>query len=295
MTLRHPWRTIEGASKMSNKLSLNIKTTLLIVFAGLFMVACSPSAEALNQEGNEAFAEQAYLDALQLYQSAQIESPGLAEPYYNAANALYRQGDYPAAFEQIQKALEYIDEESLAESSFYNLGNTLFNSQELGTAVEAYTQALMLDPSDLDAKYNLELALQQQQQQEQEDQQQQEGENESQEQDESSESESQPNEDQGENQEESQNGADQEEQNPERESENSDESDGEQESSEGTPQDSDDQQDGDRSDQIPPPGQRMTEEQAKQLLAAIANDMQTLQEKLGQYLFDRSAPPVQDW
>jgi hypothetical protein len=39
----------------------------------------------------------------------------------------------------------------------------------------------------------------------------------------------------------------------------------------------------------------MTEEQARQLLAAVANDMQTLQEKLGQYLFARGAPPVQDW
>jgi hypothetical protein len=39
----------------------------------------------------------------------------------------------------------------------------------------------------------------------------------------------------------------------------------------------------------------MTEEQAKQLLAAIANDTHTLQERLGQYLFARQAPPAQDW
>ncbi|MGW8225420.1 MAG: hypothetical protein ACWGOY_06800, partial [Anaerolineales bacterium] len=47
--------------------------------------------------------------------------------------------------------------------------------------------------------------------------------------------------------------------------------------------------------QVPQPGQRMTEEQARQLLAAIADDMQTLQEKLGQYLFARQQPPAQDW
>jgi hypothetical protein len=39
----------------------------------------------------------------------------------------------------------------------------------------------------------------------------------------------------------------------------------------------------------------MTEEQARQLLAAIADDVQTLQEKLGQYLFARQLPPEQDW
>ncbi len=39
----------------------------------------------------------------------------------------------------------------------------------------------------------------------------------------------------------------------------------------------------------------MTEEQARQLLAALANNMETLQEHLGQYLFTGQAPPVQDW
>ena len=47
--------------------------------------------------------------------------------------------------------------------------------------------------------------------------------------------------------------------------------------------------------QIPPPGQRMTPEQAQQLLAAINQDMQTLQEKLGQILWVSSLPPLQDW
>lgn len=282
---------------MFNSHTSNIKIIFLIVFVGLFLVACSPSAEALNQQGNEAFAEQAYLEALQLYQSAQGESPELAELYYNAANVLYRQGDYPAALEQMQMALGYIDEESLAENSLYNLGNALFNSQQLGTAVEAYTQALLLDPDDLDAKYNLELALQQQQEQQQE--QQQAGESESPEQEDGSDSESQPEDDQDDKQQESQNGAEQQNQDQGSESEYSDQSDqqqeGEQQDSQGNPQDSQDQQDVDRPGQNPPPGQRMTEEQARQLLAAIANDLQTLQEKLGQYLFARSAPPVQDW
>lgn len=286
----------------------NLKIIFIIVFAGLslLLAACSAPAEKLNLEGNEAYAEQAYLEALQLYQSAQIESPELAEPYYNAANAFYRQGDYPAALEQLQMALQYVDEESLAESSLYNLGNSLFNSQELDTAVEAYTQALLLDPHDQDAKYNLELALQQQQQQEQE----QESESQEQEQDES---EPEDTGDQGEQgEEESQNGEDQdnesgdgenqEDQNQEQGDDQSQEGDqnepdqeGDQDDAGGEPQEGDDQGEGDQPSQTPPPGQRMTEEQAKQLLAALADDMQTLQEKLGQYLFARGAPPVQDW
>ena len=47
--------------------------------------------------------------------------------------------------------------------------------------------------------------------------------------------------------------------------------------------------------ELPAPGQRMTEEQAEQLLAAIARDGQTLQEKLGQIFAVPWTPPVQDW
>ncbi len=111
--------------------------------------------------------QQAYEEALAAYQTAQIKEPELAEPYYNAANALYRQGDYDAALEQLQIALSFADEDSLAQNSFFNLGNSSYNAQDLETAVAAYTESLLINPDDQDAKYNLELALQQQQQQEQ--------------------------------------------------------------------------------------------------------------------------------
>ncbi len=278
---------------------------IFVIASGLLMAACSAPAEKLNQEGNQAFTEQAYLEALDLYQSAQVESPELAEPYFNAANTFYRQGDYPAALEQMQMALQYVDEASLAESSLFNLGNTLYNSQDLNQAVESYTQALLLDPGDQDAKYNLELALQQQEQ----DQQQQE-QNQEQQEDSQNEEQSESEEQSGEG-EESENGQESEQGNQSQNSENQDQEsqneDGDQ-SQENDPQNEEQQdegngqsqqdeqpQDGDQPSQIPPPGQRMTEEQARQLLAALADNMETLQEHLGQYLFARQAPPVQDW
>lgn len=277
----------------------NLKLTYIFIFAAaaLILGACSAPVEKLIQDGNEAFAEGAYLEALDLYQSAQIESPELAEPYFNAANAYYRQRDYPAALEQMQMALQYADEESLAENGYYNLGNTLFNSQDLSTAVEAYTQALLLNPDDQDAKYNLELALQQQQEQQQQQNQNQDGESQDQSQDQNGESQGsddQQNED-------PQNGNNQEENNQDQgqdQSQNDGQQNGDQsnegQNGSGEPQEGENRLDKQPS-QVPQPGQRMTEEQARQLLAAIADDMQTLQEKLGQYLFARQQPPAQDW
>ena len=293
---------------MSHIRKLNTQSIFLIVISAsaLLMAACSAPVEKLNQEGNQAFTEQAYLEALELYQTAQIESPELAEPYFNAANTYYRQEDFPAALEQMQMALQYVNEEILAESSLFNLGNTLYYSQDLGQAVAAYTQALLLDPEDQDAKYNLELALQQQQRE----QEQQQDQNQDQQDESESEEESQSQEQSGEDQE-SENDQEQEQGDQSQESENQDqgnqgeESDQSQENDSqnedqrgdgnGQPQEGEDSPEGEQPSQMPPPGQRMTEEQARQLLAAIGNNMETLQERLGQYLFTRQAPPLQDW
>ena len=54
-------------------------------------------------------------------------------------------------------------------------------------------------------------------------------------------------------------------------------------------------QEEDQPSQMPPPGQRMTAEQARQLLAAIAQDSETLQERLGQIFVAPPIPPIQDW
>ena len=166
---------------MFHGLKITTVLTIALLALGLALVtACGSSAEELNQDGNEAFAKQAYEDAIQAYESAKIESPELAEPYYNAANALYRQEKYVEALEELQKALAYAEDQTLAENSFYNMGNSSYNTQEWEAAVDAYKEALLLNPDDEDAKHNLELALlqqQQQQQQENQDQQQEQSEN----------------------------------------------------------------------------------------------------------------------
>jgi Ca-activated chloride channel family protein len=298
-----------------NMINIHTKKSFVLLILGLLtflmLTACSSSAEKLNQDGNEAFIKEQFEEALAAYQSAKVENPELAEPYYNAANTLYRQGNYAAAMEQLQGALSYVDDDSLAEKSFYNLGNNYFNTQELETAVEAYKQALLLNPEDLEAKYNLELALQQQQQQQeqqqdqeqeqQEQEQSQEGENQEQEQseggdqsdgDESQEQEQQNQEQSGENQQ-GDNQQDGENQQPENQHEGDPkQNDPGQQPNKGQDDESNEQS---QPGQVPSPGERMTEEQARQLLAAIAEDSDTLWERLEQIFFVRDLPPVQDW
>ncbi len=273
--------------------TLSIFAFLII---GLLVTACGPAAEKLNKEGNDAFAEEAYIDALAAYEAAQVENPELAEPYYNAANTLYREGAYTEAMMLMQEALKYTDADSLQHSGLYNQGNSAFNLEEWESAIASYTEALLRNPDDQEAKYNLELALQQMQQQQQEQEQEQEQEQQEENQDEQEDqSENGDGQEDQQDQEQQEGEEQQDDQSSDSESEGDQEQEQEQNNEDGQPQDGEESDEQQSQSQVPQPGQRMTAEQARQLLAAIAQDAETLQERLGQIFIAPPIPPAQDW
>ena len=247
---------------------------LMIALLGIILVsiACASGEARLVSEGNDAFANQEFVEAVQSYENAQAEASRLAEPYYNAGNAYYRQDDYENAKEQLSEALRTA-EENLAENSFYNLGNSNFQTENFEASVEAYKEALRLNPDDEDAKYNLELALRQLQSQGQQQAPQQQGQNQPQDQEQQESAEQQPNE-QGEQQ----------------EGEQEQPSNGEQDTQE-------DQQDESSPDQSQEQQQQvaLTKEQAERLLEAHTQDIQTLQEHLQRVFIASGGSPAQDW
>ena len=274
------------------KLLITIPILLLAVVA---LAGCGGAAETLNNKGNEAFAEQDYEGALTAYLGAQEDAPEMAEPHYNAANSHYRMQDYQQAQQEIERALVGEEnQEALDQHSYYNLGNTFFQAQQFEPAIEAYKEALRLNPGDLQAKQNLELALRQLQQQQQEQQQEQEQE---QEQDQQS----------GQDQQQSDDQSEQEQDEPQSEEQADDPSAGEQQSEEEQDQQSEQDQadepsdaDQESEDQQQAGGQPqqiegLTEEQARQLLEAAAEGAESLEEFLQQILVVPGGSPLEDW
>ena len=151
------------------------RTFLIAVISGILLSpAAAPellaSARSKNRDGNRLYEEKKYDEALKRYTEAQLEAPDAPQLHYNLGNVLFRKGDLEKARDEYRRALSSADP-GLDPRAIYNLGNTFFTRQEYKDAVAAYQRALRLDPSDADAKRNLELALLRMQQQQQQQQQ----------------------------------------------------------------------------------------------------------------------------
>lgn len=132
---------------------------ILITFV-LLILAQSVFAEDyidLVKKGNQALQANENKKALEFYRQAETEIPESPELNYNLGGALHQEGNYEEAIERLQSALSTIDPQVEA-SAHYNLGNTYFRMQDYQRAISSYQDALNLNPDDMDAKYNLELA-----------------------------------------------------------------------------------------------------------------------------------------
>ena len=126
-----------------------------------FLAACQATggeAERLNQEGNERYRAGDFNGALESYQRGAAERPDLTALNYNAGNALHRMGQLDRAVRESQRAAAN-GSNDVRFRAYYALGNHFAVQQRWREAYESYRNALVLNPGDLDTKYNLEIAL----------------------------------------------------------------------------------------------------------------------------------------
>jgi tetratricopeptide (TPR) repeat protein len=98
-------------------------------------------------------------EALTQYNKAVTDLPTDPGAHFNRGNALFALSRYEEASQEFLRATQE-GSPGLRSAAFYNLGNTHFKNDKFDDAVAAYRHALALDPSNANAKWNLELALQ---------------------------------------------------------------------------------------------------------------------------------------
>ncbi len=118
---------------------------------------------------NQAFAEERYRDAADLYAIALADLPDAPELHFNQGNTYFKLGDLAQATAEYMRALE-TESRPLAAQVYYNLGNVHYRRAiyamrtfrdavaPIREAMQSYRDALALDPDLVDAMYNLELA-----------------------------------------------------------------------------------------------------------------------------------------
>lgn len=138
---------------MRQWISIVCVSSFILVIA----VACTNVAEQ-NNLANDFTAARDFDDAIISYSSAQVNDPDNPILYLNAAQAYFEEGEVEIAIEVLEQAILRGDETVQAQA-YYNMGNFYYLSQQPVAAIQAYREALLLNPNDNNARQNLELAM----------------------------------------------------------------------------------------------------------------------------------------
>ena len=237
--------------------AVRVLTVFLAAALSLGLDLFDPVAKK-NQEGSRLYRDGQFEEALKRFQEAQLENPRSPMLHYNVGTALYKKEAFSEAEKELLQAGKS-DQGGLGAGAFYNLGNALYKQSRFQEAIDAYKQSLRIEPDDLDAKINLEMAARQMDQQQDQKQDQQKEEDQSQ-QDEQDEGEQQQNQDQDEQQ------------------QDREQSDDANEDAQKQPADPSDQEQEDKLSQGQPnegleaqPEQGLTREEAERILEALSN------------------------
>jgi|GEM_PF-1193996 len=150
-------------------------TTLWLMGPILLLTTAGVIRDTLHdstKNGADLFERQKYQEALESFGRGREVAPDHPVLAYDIGNTLLQLGKMDEALQEYHKALR-TDDPRLKSRVYYNMGTAALQKQMPDKAVEYLRESLLLDPTQQDAKRNLELALRQEQQQQQEQQQEQ--------------------------------------------------------------------------------------------------------------------------
>jgi tetratricopeptide (TPR) repeat protein len=109
-------------------------------------------------EGNNLIDSDDFVSAEMEYRKAISEQPTSVAGAYNLANAYIKSGNAEEALFRLQQAIKTSDSKEEKYKAFHNIGNVLMQNEKCKEAVEAYKNALRNNPSDDETRYNLAVA-----------------------------------------------------------------------------------------------------------------------------------------
>lgn len=123
----------------------------------LLSVALTASAQVDRHDvraGNRKFRKDNWKEADISYRKALVKDSTSVAANYNLANTLYRQENYDEAEKLMKKIGDNASASANAADYWYNTGDIAIAKKDWQGAVNAFKEALLKNPSDMDAKEN---------------------------------------------------------------------------------------------------------------------------------------------
>jgi Ca-activated chloride channel family protein len=132
---------------------------ILLLFISRISSAQSPDADKNTRAGNEFYKQQQFDKAASEYSKAIEADPNNGPAKFNLANTLYKQNKQDEAVKIFTEVAGDAAKGELKEKAYYNKGAVFSQQKKLEESIDAYKNALRLNPDDKEARENLQKAL----------------------------------------------------------------------------------------------------------------------------------------
>jgi Ca-activated chloride channel family protein len=129
-------------------------------FAGMLIALLATATPVMAADHpDDLYRQGRFPEAEKAYAEADMDRPKDVRFRYNRGCSAYQNADYQAALAAFSSVLRRSQDNKTRFRAVYNMGNTAMKQGELTSAVNYYKQAILYDPQNSDAPYNLEFAL----------------------------------------------------------------------------------------------------------------------------------------
>ncbi|SEE08366.1 VWA domain-containing protein [Prevotella sp. lc2012] len=143
------------------------KVTVMLLLLLMTLTASAQTDRQYVRQGNKLYRGGDYPNAEVSYRKAVEKNARNPQAAFNLGNALMAQKKDSAAIEQFEHAAKLETNPLRKAQAYHNMGVICQTHRMYGEAIEAYKNALRLNPNDDETRYNLVLCKHQQQKQQQ--------------------------------------------------------------------------------------------------------------------------------
>ena len=140
---------------------------LFILFLLTSIISFAQNKKSFLRDGNKLYADSNYTEAEIQYRKSLEKDQDYFNASFNLADAVYKQERYEESSALFGALIDNAPTESDLSKVYHNMGNSLVKEQKLDEAIDAYKNALRINPNDAETRHNLALCKKQKQEQEQ--------------------------------------------------------------------------------------------------------------------------------